>query len=84
MKLRDRLRAKITDEFAARIDKQFEAEFGVRAETTFDFLGCMRMVTVRTDKKKLTQEQRAWLEGFSSGYDEARNALAAPEKGGGA
>lgn len=81
MKMAEKIKKRIKEEFASKIDADFKKEFGIVLDTTstspssFDFLGSWRLISSRMDGRKLNLKQNAWIKAYSEGYNTASEAI---------
>lgn len=75
MKIAERIRKAVNDDFTRSLDAAFATKFARDLETTFDFFGSMCHVSRAADGKKLTTEQHMWIGAYSEGYSEAMGQI---------
>lgn len=64
----------VNDSYVAKFNTAFKSAFDVEITTTYNIL-CMALVSQRVDGKPSTKEQRAWIDGYSTGYFDAKEQI---------
>ena len=67
----EKLARTLNDDFRDHLSDVMREKFDIEVESSFDFLGSMRLITTRVDGKEFTPEQDSWLEAWSEGYGKA-------------
>ena len=70
-----RYHSRINDNFKERLKNAFAEKFsGLEIETAFNIFS-MQLISERSDGKKFTKEQHAWVGAYSDGYAEAMGQI---------